>query len=100
MAGSTPLHALPQAELDRVPDCLEQVAHARVTDGVAALAHAAVLYERTGRFTELVLHGEHALWFVVRSLCHEHGLPFAQLEADARRAAALTEVFVSRPTGR
>jgi hypothetical protein len=53
---------MPEAVLDRVPDCLEQVAHSRVVDAVAALAHAAVLYERTSRFTELVLNSEHALW--------------------------------------
>jgi hypothetical protein len=99
VGGSTPLHALPRAELDRVPDCMEQVAHSRVADAVAALAHAAALYERTAHFTELVLNGEHALWFVVRSLCHEHSLPFEQFEAHARRAAALTEAVASRPVG-
>jgi hypothetical protein len=94
---SCPLHARPRGALERDADCLEQVAHSQIAAAIVALAHAAALFSRTRRFTELSLGVEDTYWFLVRSLCHELGLPFEQFEAAGRRAAALTETVVRRP---
>lgn len=59
-----------------------------VRNAVRALANAAATAQ-AGRTLLVISSGdEHQLWFLVRALCHEHGMDLAGVMARANHIAA------------
>lgn len=56
--------------------------HGDMVNAVRNLANAAATSEAAG------VGGEHQLWFLVRALCHEHGMDIAGVIERAKNNAA------------
>lgn len=61
---------------------IKRATHSDVVQAVRALANAAATMETTG-----VGDDAPQLWFVVRALCHEHGLDFVGVQVRACNVA-------------
>jgi hypothetical protein len=86
--SSSPTHARPRGDLERLADCLEQIATSKVELAAQLIADAAALYEETRRHTEMPLGIEPQLWFLARALSGEHALDYHRLVNRARVSAS------------